>query len=128
MRVTILFASESAPASGDFFCYGNNAMLRHMQRTVEDSLGGDGDFFERFYSVWLVSRRPRAVDKFMRSERNAKCLDAQSSLTARIPEYRPLAIVSLLISIKTPVDAVRDTSGDLPLLSVRRQHIFLKKL
>ena len=33
-RITTLFVSESAPVSGDFFCHGNNAMLRQMQRAV----------------------------------------------------------------------------------------------
>jgi hypothetical protein len=113
-RITTLFVGESAPASGDFFYYGNNAMLRHMQRAVEDSLGGDGgDFLERFkaYGWYLDDLVLTPVDKLTRSERNAKCLDAQSSLAARIAEHRPLAIVSLLIGIKTIVDAAAIAAG-----------------
>jgi hypothetical protein len=37
--ITTLFIGESAPASGDFFYYGNSAMLRHMRRAVEQALG-----------------------------------------------------------------------------------------
>ena len=37
-RITTLFVGESAPASGDFFYYGNTAMLRYMREAVEDSL------------------------------------------------------------------------------------------
>jgi hypothetical protein len=47
-RITTLFVGESAPVSGDFFYYGNTAFQRHMQRAIEDTLGGGGDFFERF--------------------------------------------------------------------------------
>ena len=43
-RVMTLFVGESAPASGDFFYYGNNAMLRHMQRAVEAAFGIDIDY------------------------------------------------------------------------------------
>ena len=49
----------------------------------------------------------------------AKCLDAQDSLAVRIAEYRPLAIVSLLISIKTIVDAAAIAAGsDAPRFAV----------
>src|SRR5229473_291781 len=48
-RITTLFVGESAPDSGDFFYYGNNAMLGHMQRVVDNALGESGDdFLTRF--------------------------------------------------------------------------------
>ena len=113
-RITTLFVGESAPASGDFFYYGYNAMQRHMQSAMEDSLGGDGgEFFERFkaYGWYLDDLVLTPVDKLTRSERNAKCSAAQKSLETRIAEYQPLAIVSLLISIKTFVDAAAIAAG-----------------
>ena len=36
-RITTLFVGESAPASGDFFYFGNNNMLRLMQRATDAS-------------------------------------------------------------------------------------------
>jgi hypothetical protein len=62
-RITTLFVGESAPVGGDFFYYGNNAMLNHVQRALEQALG-------------------------------------------------PLAIVSLLMSIRTIVDAAAIEAGN----------------
>jgi hypothetical protein len=78
-----------------------------MQRAVEDSLGEGGDFLERFkaYGWYLDDLVLTPVNQLTNVDRNAKCLAAQDSLAARIAEYRPLAIVSLLISIKTIVNA-----------------------
>jgi hypothetical protein len=42
-----------------------------------------------------------------RGERKAKCRAAQESLAHRIAEYRPLAIVALLLSIREIVGAAR---------------------
>jgi len=44
-------------------------------------------------------------------EQKAKCRDAQNGLAARIAEYRPLAIVSLLKSIRKNVDAAAIAAG-----------------
>ena len=106
-RITTLFVGESAPASGDFFYYGNTALQRHMQRAIEDALGGGGDFLERFkaYGWYLDDLVLTPVNQLTNVDRNAKCLAAKSSLAQRIAEYRPLAIVSLLMSIKTIVNA-----------------------
>ena len=112
-RITTLFVGEFAPASGDFFYYGNTALQRHIQRAVEDLLGEHGDFLERFkaYGWYLDDLMLIPVNQLTRPERNAKCLAAQDSLAARIAEYRPLAIVSLLISIKSIVDAAAIAAG-----------------
>src|SRR5687767_7803611 len=106
-RITTLFVGESAPFSGDFFYYGNNAMLLHMQRAVENALGAKGDFLARFkaYGWYLDDLVLIPVNHLTPSQRKAKCLEAQSSLANRIAEYRPLAIVSLLVRIKHIVDA-----------------------
>jgi hypothetical protein len=120
-RITTLFVGESAPVSGDFFYYGNTALQRHMQRAVEDSRGDTGDFFERFkgYGWYLDDLVLTPVNQLTKPERNAKCLAAQHSLATRIAEYRPLAIVSLLIGIKTIVDAAATAAcSDAPRFAV----------
>jgi hypothetical protein len=106
-RITTLFVGESAPASGDFFYYGNNAMLRHMQRAVQDSFGESSDFLKSFkaFGWYLDDLVLEPVDKLSLLEREAKCLDAQNSLADRIAEYQPLAIVTLLLRISDIVDA-----------------------
>jgi hypothetical protein len=106
-RITTLFVGESAPAGGDFFYYGNSAMTRHMKRVVDDTLGAGGDFLARFqsYGWYLDDLVLTPVDKLENAERKMRCLEARPSLAARIAEYRPLAIVSLLLSTRHIVDA-----------------------
>jgi hypothetical protein len=105
-RIATLFVGESAPASGDFFYYGDNSMLRHMKRATEAVLGEDGDFLERFkrYGWYLDDLVLTPVDELTPSERRVKCLAATDSLRDRIAAYRPLAIVSMLISIRSIVE------------------------
>jgi hypothetical protein len=113
-RITTLFVGESAPFSGDFFYYGSSAMTRHMQRVVEASLGGGGgDFLERFkaYGWYLDDLVLTPVNDLRGSLRKAKWLGAQGSLADRIAEYRPLAIVSLLLSIRSIVDDAATAAG-----------------
>src|SRR5271169_5302145 len=77
-RITTLFVGESAPASGDFFYYGNTAMLRNMRRAVEQALGEDGDFLPRFkaYGWYLDDLVLTPVNQLTKAQRNSKCLDA----------------------------------------------------
>ena len=113
-KITTLFVGESAPVSGDFFYYGNNAMLTHMQRAVEQALGGGGDFLDRFkgFGWYLDDLVLTPVNQLKGAERGAKCRDAQNSLAVRIAEYQPLAIVSLMIGIKSIVDAAAIAAGN----------------
>src|ERR1700737_1835151 len=106
-RITTLFVGESAPASRDFFYYGNNAMLGHMQVAVELAFGKSGDFLKSFkaYGWYLDDLVLEPVDKLSLPEREAQCLGAQNGLTDRIAEYQPLAIVTLLLRISDIVDA-----------------------
>ncbi|MGY2845134.1 hypothetical protein ACVIWU_004995 [Bradyrhizobium sp. USDA 4509] len=113
-QITTLFVGESAPASGDFFYYGDSAMLRHMQRATEAVLGqSDEDFLDRFksYGWFLDDLVLTPVDKLSPSERRSACLSAADSLSNRIAAYRPLAIVSVLVSIRSIVEGAARAAG-----------------
>jgi hypothetical protein len=113
-RITTLFVGESAPYSGDFFYCGNTAMLRNMRRAIEAAIDGDGDFLERFksYGWYLDDLVLTPVNQLrIRSQRKAKCFSARGSLAIRIAEYRPLAIVSLLLSIDKDIKAAAAAAG-----------------
>ena len=105
-QITTFFVGESAPASGDFFYCGKNAMLSHLQRAVERSLGPGGDFLARFkgYGWFLDDLVLEPVDKLSPRARAAKCLEARDSLADRIAMYQPSAIVTMLLRIAGHVD------------------------
>lgn len=113
-RITTLFVGESAPHSGAFFYCGDSAMLRHMRRAVELALGESDNFLKSFkdYGWYLDDLVLTPVNNLTKSQRKAKCLDAQKSLADRIAAYQPEAIVSLLIGIKPFVDAAAITAGN----------------
>ena len=84
-----------------------------MQRATEAVLGGSGDFLDRFksYGWYLDDLVLTPVDKLEPLDRKAKCLGAMDSLRDRIAEYRPLAIVAVLVSIKSIVEAAAKKAG-----------------
>jgi hypothetical protein len=105
-RITTLFVGESAPISGDFFYSGANAMLTYMQRAIETALGPTPDFLATFkaYGWYLDDLVLTPVNQMVGAERTMACRDAEASLAARIAEYRPLAIVSVLKIIEKNVE------------------------
>jgi hypothetical protein len=112
-RITTLFVGESAPHSGDFFYYGNSAMLAHMKRAVELAFGKSDDFLKSFqaYGWYLDDLVLEPVNHLSKPKRIAKCLDAQKSLADRIETYMPEAIVSVLKSIEPFVNAAARMAG-----------------
>jgi hypothetical protein len=81
---------------------------QYMRTAVEKSLGkGNGDFLERFkaFGWYLDDLVLEPVNHLGKSERIAKCREAQQSLADRIIKYQPQAIVSLLLFIEPFVDA-----------------------
>jgi hypothetical protein len=113
-RILTLFVGESAPQSGAFFYYNNTAMSRNVERAMKAAgLGRGGNFLEclKAYGWYLDDLVLTPVNTLETSLRKKKCQDAQTSLAARILEYRPIAIVSLLLSIKENVEAAANTAG-----------------
>jgi hypothetical protein len=113
VRITTLFVGESAPHSGDFFYCGNTAMWSHMKRAVELAFGKSDDFLKSFqaYGWYLDDLVLEPVNHLPKSQRIAKCLDAQNSLANRIAFYQPEAIVSLLKRIDPFVNAAAILAG-----------------
>ena len=82
----------------------------------------DGDFLDRFkaYGWYLDDLVLEPVNRMTWSERRAACRNAVAGLADRIAEYRPLAIVSLLLRIKDIVEAAAISAGsDAPRYAVR---------
>ena len=121
-RIATLLVGESAPASGEFFYFGNTALAREMARAMTAAgLISSGDFPEQFKARGSVSRRPRtdAGQSAGKAARKKQCRDAQKSLAKRIEKYRPRAIVSLLLSIEDIVeDAAIAAGSDAPRYAV----------
>jgi hypothetical protein len=136
--ILTLFVGESAPNSGDFFYYGNTALTGYMKQAMEAAgLGGDGDFLERFkaYGWYLDDLVLTPINQLGRSpQRKKECRDAQASMAARIKEYQPRAIVSLLLSIRDIVEAAAiDASSNarlfaVPFAGMGQQLRFLKEM
>jgi hypothetical protein len=112
-RITTLFVGESAPHSGDFFYCCNTAMWSHMKRAVELAFGKSDDFLKSFqaYGWYLDDLVLEPVNHLPKPQRIAKCLDAKKSLANRIAVYQPEAIVSLLKSIESFVNAAAIMAG-----------------
>jgi hypothetical protein len=114
-RILTLFVGESAPNSGAFFYYGNTALSRYMHDAIDAAgLGGTGDFLERFkaYGWYLDDLVLTPVNQLKGARRKKECRDAQHSLAARIKEYQPRAIVSLLLSIRDIVETAANDAGN----------------
>jgi hypothetical protein len=64
--------------------------------------GGNGEFLERFkaYGWYLDDLVLTPVNHLPKTQREAQCVAAVNGLADRIAEYRPLAIVSVLLKIK----------------------------
>jgi hypothetical protein len=135
--ILTLFVGESARNSGDFFYYGNTVLTGYMKKAMEAAgLGGAGDFLEHFksYGWYLDDLILTPVNHLRRSQRKKKCRDAQASLAARIKEYQPRAIVSLLLSIRAIVEAAAIDAGSdarlfaVPFAGMGQQLRFLEKM
>jgi hypothetical protein len=104
-RITVLFVGESPPSNGGLFYCGDNDLLHHMRSAVGGP-SNDGDFLKSFmgrgwYLDDLVSM---PIDNLPRLEREKRCRDARADLAARIAEYRPSGIVSLLRRIRDDIE------------------------
>ncbi len=108
-RIIVLFVGESAPYGGNFFYDGNTQLFRHMKRAFK---GGE-DFLSEFRNkgYYLDDLVLTPINNRIRSERRRLHRASIPSLTHRISDYRPLAIVTLMLGVKDAVDAAIAGAG-----------------
>ena len=113
VQVSTLFVGESAPASGDFFYFGNTVMTQHMRRAIEETFGPTDDFLQTFksYGWFLDDLVLLPLNKMPPIERKLVCKNARPDLADRIRQYQPKAIVTLLRSIAVDVEAAARMAG-----------------
>jgi hypothetical protein len=97
-RITTLFVGESAPHGGTFFYDQNSGLFREMRKAFK---GGD-TFLEDFKrsGFYLDDLVPTPVNHLPLSDRISLLNQSISSFTKRLKNYRPEAIVILLMSIR----------------------------
>lgn len=120
-RITTLFVGESAPESGDFFYLGATAMTRHFWRVIDPEAASDLEFLDRFKRRgWYLDDLVLVpVNGMARAEGRANWVQSQPSLSARIAEYPPEAIVVLLLGMREIVEqAARDANSAAKLYAI----------
>ena len=105
--VRILFVGESPPASGRFFYRQDSGLYRAVRdafRVLDPSVD-DNNFLVRFQEAgcYLVDLCEHPVDKYGPSARRAACVGGEDRLTRTIRQLHPLAIVTVLKSIRANV-------------------------
>src|ERR1700722_6041718 len=113
-RIVTLFVGESAPHSGAFFYLGNTSMARNMKRAMSDAgLSAGGDFLERFkaYGWYLDDLVLAPINHLPPSSRKQRWRQSQQSLANRIAEYRPRAILTLLLGIRAVIESAATAAG-----------------
>ena len=110
-RIKVLFVGEAPPANGAFFYCGKNRLLDHMRTAVGSEHMGDVVFLKNFRDRgWYLDDFVTAPIADLRKRRE-KCRDARDSLSIRIAEYKPQAIVCLLRSIRDDVEIAAYKAG-----------------
>ena len=114
LKITTLFVGESAPVSGDFFYSRETQMLRNMRTAVERTYGKTENFLRTFkqYGWYLDDLVLEPInDLKQKKERETKWWEAKGSLATRIKEYRPEAIVTLLLGMTHVVSEAAREAG-----------------
>lgn len=120
-KITTLFVGESAPISGDFFYFGGTNFTRYLWKAIAPDAATDLEFLERFKARgwYLDDLVLTPINGMSVAERRSHWLRSQPDFAARIAEYRPLAIVTLLMTMQSVVaDAARDAGSDAKLYAV----------
>ena len=94
-RITTLFVGESAPSGGTFFYNENSNLFRCMKRAFD----GQATFLDDFKSsgFYLDDLVLIPVNKLERQDRTALRQQSISTLADRLADYKPMAIVILIV-------------------------------
>lgn len=112
-RISVLFVGESAPAGGTFFYFANSVLYRGLHQALFEKLGMPSDFLSAFSKAGYYLDDLVLIPANWERPADRRRLHRQYilSLTDRLKEYQPAAIVSLLKSIGKAVEQARELSG-----------------
>lgn len=102
--IKVLFVGESAPAGGTFFYAGNSQVHRYLKDAIGPHLGL-GDFLGNFQAAkfFLDDHSLEPIDWQTTAQRKRAHAANVKSLTTRLRDYRPQAVVALLKAIEPSV-------------------------
>ena len=108
-NIRVLFIGESPPASGKFF-YRENSTLYYA---TKEAFNNPSNFLIKFqnWGFFLDDLVLFPINRFDDMKRKAERLDHQAELAARLMKYQPLAVVSVMKSIKSHVDTAIELAG-----------------
>ena len=97
-KVRVLFVGESPPASGEFFYLGNS----RLYQAFREAFGSPDDFLAEFQSrgFFLADLVSIPVNKMARGERESARRAHMDSLSSRLREYRPVAVVTVMMELQ----------------------------
>jgi hypothetical protein len=100
-RITTLFVGESAPHGGRFFYDQNSGLFREMRKAFK----GDDTFLDDFKrnGFYLDDLALEPVNHLVNRDRISRLNQSIASFAKRLKNYRPEAIVILLMSIRPMV-------------------------
>ena len=100
-RITTLFVGESAPHSGAFFYNQNSGLFSEIRKAFKGKTLFLEDFKRNgFYLDDLVLE---PVNHLRNKDRTSLCTRSVSSFAERLKDYKPEAVVILMIAIKPMV-------------------------
>ena len=108
-NIRVLFIGESPPASGKFF-YRENSTLYYA---TKEAFNNPSNFLIKFqnWGFFLDDLVLFPLNRFDDMKRKVERLDHQAELAARLMKYQPLAVVTVMKSIKSHVDTAIELAG-----------------
>jgi hypothetical protein len=107
VRVRLLFAGESPPASGRFFYQGDSGLYRAMRDAfqIADRSITDAEFLATFQDLgcYFVDLCPEPVDHLPPELRRATCRASEASFARTIARFQPAMIATVVRSIEHSV-------------------------
>ena len=131
--IKVLFIGESAPVNETFFYRENSQVYRYMRKAFEEPK----DFLNMFKSrgFFLDDLVLSPVNHLTPPQRRQQCMNSIPSLANRISIYRPLVVVSIMLSINEAIETAIDQSGlhsivhySVPFPGTGQQNRFLERM